>query len=211
MKLYDCARAPNPRRVRWFMAEKGIEDVEIEVLSIMGGDHKSPEYRAKVGVSQMPALELDDGTVITESVAICRYLESVYPEPNLFGRDAKETAIIEMWLRRTEMMVATPIMQGVRHSHPGMAALEAQIPEVAAYNLDGARRSLKMLDRRLAESPFIAADRVTIADVVAVTNLDFGRMIKWRPDPELAHVNRWFEAMRERPAAKAGMGAANAA
>jgi glutathione S-transferase len=211
MKLYDCARAPNPRRVRWFMAEKGIEDVEIEVLSIMGGDHKSPEYRAKVGVSQMPALELDDGTVITESVAICRYLESVYPEPNLFGRDAKETAIIEMWLRRTEMMVATPIMQGVRHSHPGMAALEAQIPEVAAYNLDGARRSLKMLDRRLAESPFIAADRVTIADVVAVTSLDFGRMIKWRPDPELAHVNRWFEAMRERPAAKAGMGAANAA
>jgi glutathione S-transferase len=211
MKLYDCARAPNPRRVRWFMAEKGIEDVEIEVLSIMGGDHKSPEYRAKVGVSQMPALELDDGTVITESVAICRYLESVYPEPNLFGRDAKETAIIEMWLRRTEMMVATPIMQGVRHSHPGMAALEAQIPEVAAYNLDGARRSLKMLDRRLAESPFIAADRVTIADVVAVTSLDFGRMIKWRPDPELAHVNRWFDAMRERPAAQAGMGAANAA
>ena len=96
MKLYDCARAPNPRRVRWFMAEKGIDDVEIEVLSIMGGDHKSPEYRAKVGVPQMPALELDDGTVITESVAICRYLESVYPEPNMFGRDAKETAIIEV-------------------------------------------------------------------------------------------------------------------
>lgn len=205
MKLYDCARAPNPRRVRWFMAEKGIEDIEIVVLSIMGGDHKSPEYRAKAGVSQMPALELDDGTVITESVAICRYLESVYPEPNMFGRDAKETAIIEMWLRRVEMMVATPIMQGVRHSHPGMAALEAQIPEVAAYNLEGAKRSLKMLDRRLAESAFIAADRVTIADVVAVTSLDFGRMIRWRPDPELTHVNRWFDAMRERPAAKAGM------
>ena len=211
MKLYDCARAPNPRRVRWFMAEKGIDDVEIVVLSIMSGDHKSPEYRAKVGVSQMPALELDDGTVITESVAICRYLESVYPEPNMFGRDAKETAIIEMWLRRTEMMVATPIMQGVRHSHPGMASLEAQIPEVAAYNLVGAKRSLKMLDRRLAESAFIATDRVTIADVVAVTSLDFGRMIKWRPDPELAHVNRWFDAMRERPAAKAGMEAVSAA
>lgn len=211
MKLYDCLRAPNPRRVRWFMAEKGIDDVEVVTLSIMSGEHKSPEYRAKVGISHMPALELDDGTVITESVAICRYLESVYPEPNLFGRDPKETAIIEMWLRRVEMMVANPIMQGVRHSHPGMAALEPQVPEVAAYNLAGAGRSLKMLDRQLADSAFIAADRVTIADVVAVTSLDFGRMIKWRPDPELAHVNRWFDAMRERPAAQAGMGTASAA
>lgn len=207
MKLYDCLRAPNPRRVRWFMAEKGITDIEVVTLSIMGGEHRSDEYRAKAGIAHMPALELDDGTVITESVAICRYLESLYPEPNMFGRDARETAIIEMWLRRTEMMVATPIMQGVRHSHPGMAALEAQIPEVAAYNLDGAGRSLKMLDRRLAESAFIAADRVTIADVVAVASLDFGRMIKWRPDPELAHVNRWLAAMLERPAAKAGMAA----
>lgn len=205
MKLYDCLRAPNPRRVRWFMAEKGIDDVEIVVLSIMGGDHRKPEYRDKVGIAHMPALELDDGTVITESVAICRYLESVYPEPNMFGRDPRETAIIEMWLRRTEMMVATPIMQGVRHSHPGMAALEAQIPEVAAYNLDGAKRSLKVLDRRLADSRFIATDRVTIADVVAVASIDFGRMIKWRPDPELANVNRWLEAMLARPAAQAGM------
>ena len=207
MKLYDCLRAPNPRRVRWFMAEKGIEDVEIVTLSIMGGDHRQPGYREKAGLPQMPALEIDDETTITESVAICRYLESVYPEPNMFGRDAKETAVIEMWLRRVEMMVATPIMQGVRHSHPGMAALEAQVPEVAAYNLEAAKRGLKMLDRRLAESAFIAADRVTIADVVAATSIDFGRMIRWRPDPELAHVNRWFDAMLARPAAKAGMAA----
>jgi len=187
------------------MAEKGIDDVEIITLSIMGGEHRSPEYRGKAGLAHMPALELDDGTVITESVAICRYLESVYPEPNLFGRDAKETAIIEMWLRRTEMMVATPMMQGVRHSHPGMAALEAQVPEVAAYNLESVRKSLKVLDDRLAASPFIAADRLTIVDVVAVTSLDFGRMIKWRPDPALVHVNRWFDAMLARPAAAAGM------
>ena len=207
MKLYDCLRAPNPRRVRWFMAEKGIDDVEIVTLSIMGGDHRQPGYREKAGLPQMPALEIDDTTTITESVAICRYLESVYPEPNMFGRDAREAAVIEMWLRRVEMMVATPIMQGVRHSHPGMAALEAQIPEVAAYNLEAARRGLKMLDRRLAESPFIAADRVTIADVVAVTSIDFGRMIKWRPDAELVHVNRWLDAMLARPAAQAGMAA----
>ena len=211
MKLYDTPLAPNPRRVRWVMAEKGIDDVEVVTLNLFEGQHKTPEYLRKAGLANVPMMELDDGTCVTESVAICRYLESVYPEPNLFGRDAKETAVIEMWLRRAEMMIATPIMQGVRHSHPGMAALEAQIPEVAAYNLEGAKRSLKMLDRRLAESAFIAADRVTIADVVAVTSLDFGRMIRWRPDPELTHVNRWFDAMRERPAAKAGMAAPTAA
>jgi glutathione S-transferase len=187
------------------LAEKGIDDIEIVTLSIMSGEHRSPEYRGKAGLAHMPALELDDGAVITESVAICRYLESVYPEPNMFGRDAKEAAIIEMWLRRTEMMVATPIMQGVRHSHPGMAALEAQVPEVAAYNLESVRKSLKVLDERLAESAFIAADRITIVDVVAVTSLDFGRMIKWRPDPERVNVNRWLDAMLARPAAAAGM------
>ena len=205
MKLYDCARAPNPRRVRWFMAEKGIEDVEVVVLSIMAGEHKSPDYRAKVGVSHMPALELDDGTVITESVAICRYLESCYPEPNMFGRDPKETAVIEMWQRRAEMMIVTPLALAVRHTHPRMAALEAQVPEVGENNLVGARRALKMLDRRLAESQFIATDRVTITDVVTVTGVDFGRMIDFRPDQELVHVNRWLAAMLARPAAKAGM------
>lgn len=211
MKLYDCLRAPNPRRVRWFMAEKGIDDVEIITLSIMSGEHKSPEYKAKVGISHMPALELDDGTVITESVAICRYLESVYPEPNLFGRDAKEMAIIEMWQRRTEMMIVTPIALGVRHTNPRMAALEAQVPEVGENNLVGARRALKMLDRRLAESEFIGGDRVTIADIVTVTGVDFGRMIDFKPDAELVHVHRWLSAMLARPAAAAGMPAAKPA
>lgn len=205
MKLYDCLRAPNPRRVRWFLAEKGIHDIEIVTLSIMKGEHKSPEYRAKVGVSHMPALELDDGTVITESVAICRYLESVYPEPNMFGRDAKETALIEMWQRRTEMMIVTPLALAVRHTNPNMAALEAQVPEVGENNLTGARRGLAFLDKRLSESEFVGGDRVTIADIVTVTGVDFGRMIDFRPDAELVHVNRWLSAMLSRPAAAAGM------
>src|ERR1700761_495632 len=108
MKLYDSRRAPNPRRVRWFMAEKGITDIEVIQLDILKGEHKTPDYLAKVGLPVTPALELDDGTVITESVAICRYLESIYPEPNLFGRDPKEIALIEMWTRRAEMLLATP-------------------------------------------------------------------------------------------------------
>ncbi|MDO9586370.1 MAG: glutathione S-transferase [Brevundimonas sp.] len=205
MKLYTSNRAPNPRRVRWVMAEKGIEDVELVEVDIMVGEHKTPEYRARVGVPHVPALELDDGTTVSESVAIGRYLEALYPEPNLFGRDAREQAVIEMWTRRCEFYLANPIMLSVRHSHPALAALEAtQMPQLADYNRVAAEKFMKTLDRRLAEHEFIAADRFTIADIVAVVGLDFARLIKYRPPEELTHLARWLEACRARPAAKAG-------
>ncbi len=211
MKLYDTPLAPNPRRVRWFMAEKGIEDLEVVTLNLIKGEHKTPDYLAKAGMANVPALELDDGTTITESIAICRYLESRYPEPNLFGRTPQETAVIEMWLRRAEMMVATPLMLGVRHTHPALAALEKQNPAIADYNKEAGLRALKVLDRRLAESEWLAADRLTIADIVGFVGLDFGRMIKLSAPPELTNVGRWAEAMRSRPAATAGMPAPQAA
>ncbi|HEX3363452.1 glutathione S-transferase family protein [Phenylobacterium sp.] len=203
MKLYDAPVAPNPRRVRWVMAEKGIADVEVIPVSIPDGEHKTAGYLAKAGLPQLPMLEMDDGTTITESLAICRYLESLYPEPNLFGRDPKETAIIEMWTRRAEMLIATPFMLGVRLSHPGFAALEAPAPEVGAWNQQAGLKALKVLDRRLGESAFIAADRLTIADIVAAIGIDFARIVRLRPPEELTHLNRWLTAMRERPGAKA--------
>jgi len=212
MKLYDSLRAPNPRRVRWFLAEKGVEDqVEIIDVSIFGGEHRQPEYLAKAGLANVPMLEMDDGTAITESVAICRYLESVFPEPNLFGVDAREIAIIEMWTRRAEMMLATPLMMTVRHSHPALAALEKQIPEIAESNRAGATRALKVFDRRLAESAYIAADRVTIADILVATSIDFSRMAKFVVPDEMEHVKHWYEGMLARPAAKAGTVARDAA
>lgn len=205
MKLYTSHRAPNPRRVRWVMAEKGIQDVEVIEVDILTGEHKTPEYRARVGVPHVPALELDDGTTISESVAICRYLEALYPEPNLFGLDAREQAVIEMWTRRCEFYLANPIMLTVRHSHPALAALEAvQIPQLAEYNRVAAEKFMKTLDRRLADHEFLAADRFTIADVVAVVGLDFARLIKYRPPEELTHLARWLEAGRARPGAAAG-------
>ena len=204
MKLYDSYRAPNPRRVRWFMAEKGIDDIEVVNLNVFAGEHRTPEYLAKAGMANVPALEMDDGTTITESVAICRYLESLYPEPNLFGRDAKETAIIEMWSRRTEMLLANPLMLTVRHSHPALAALEKQIPEIADSNRRTAERALKVFERRLAESEFIAAERVTMADVLAGTAIDFSRMAKFSIPDEFTNVKRWYDGMMERPAARAG-------
>jgi glutathione S-transferase len=205
MKVYDTPLAPNPRRVRWFMAEKEITDVEVITLNLMEGQHKTPDYLAKAGLANVPMLEMDDGTCITESIAICRYLESRYPEPNLFGRTPEETAVIEMWLRRAEMLVATPVMIGVRHTHPAMAALEQQVPAVGEHNIESGTRALKVLDRRLADHEWLAADRLTIADIVAFIGIDFGRMIKFRPPEALTHVCRWADAMRQRPAAKAGM------
>lgn len=205
MKLYDTPLAPNPRRVRWFMAEKGVDDIEVVTVNLFEAQHKTPEYLAKAGLPNVPMLEMDDGTCVTESVAICRYLEAQYPEPNLFGRTPEEAAMIEMWLRRVEMMLATPLMIGVRHTHPAMGALEAQVPVIGEHNLAGATRALKVLDRQLAGRDWIAADRLTIVDIVAFVGLDFGRMIKFRVPDDLTHVARWADAMRARPAAAAGM------
>ena len=142
-----------------------------------------PAYRAKFGVPHVPALELDDGTCLTESIAICRYLEALHPEPNLFGRDPKEQAIIEMWMRRCEMYLANPMMLNVRFTHPALAALEAPQPQVAEYNRLGAERFMKTLDRHLAEHEFIAADRFTIADIV------LGHCLHWAERYE-RHVSK---------------------
>ncbi|MGH6957016.1 MAG: glutathione S-transferase family protein [Caulobacteraceae bacterium] len=204
MKLYDSRRAPNPRRVRWVMAEKGITDIEVIDVDLLAGAHKTPEYIARAGLAQAPALTMDDGTTITESLAICRYLESLYPEPNLFGRNPKETAVIEMWTRRVEMMAATPLMLAVRHGHPALAVLEKQVPEVGESNRAQGERALKLFDRQLGESPFIAADRVTIADGVLLIGLDFARMVRFAAPPELTNLARWQGAMRERASASAG-------
>ncbi|MEO7027744.1 MAG: glutathione S-transferase [Caulobacteraceae bacterium] len=205
MKLYDSRRAPNPRRVRWFMAEKGIDDIEIVDVDLFGGAHKTPEYLARAGLPNVPALTTDEGETFTESIAICRYLEAMRPEPNLFGRDADEIAWIEMWTRRAEMLAATPLMMAVRHGHPALAALETQDAAFAERSRGQAERALKVFDERLADSPWLAADRVTIADGVLFIGIDFARMVKFRVPEALTNVTRWLAAMRERPSAEAGV------
>jgi glutathione S-transferase len=204
MQLYDSRLAPNPRRVRWFMVEKGIDDIEVVDVDLMKGAHRTPEYIERAGIAQAPALTMDDGDTITESLAICRYLESLYPAPNLFGRDAKETAVIEMWTRRAEILAALPLMLAVRHGHPALAALETQVPEVAANNRAQGERSLSLFNRRLEESEWIGADRVTIADGVLYIGMEFARLVRFGVPEELANLTRWQAAMRSRASAAAG-------
>jgi glutathione S-transferase len=204
MKLYDSRLAPNPRRVRWLMAEKGIDDIEIVETDLLAGAHKTPDFLKTVGFANVPALTLDDGTTITESLAICRYLEALHPEPNLFGRDAREAAVIEMWTRRAEMLAATPLMLAVRHGHPALAALETQVATIGEHNRATAEKSLAFFDERLNHTKFIGADRVTMADGVLFVAMEFARLIRFRIPEALEHLTAWQSAMRERASASAG-------
>ena len=204
MHLYTSNRAPNPRRVRWFLAEKGVEDMPMTDIDLLQRAHRDPAYVARAGLPNVPALTLDDSTTITESLAICRYLESCYPEPNLFGRDPKEQAVFEMWTRRAEMMAASNLMMAVRHGHPALAVLEVQNPDIAATSTKVAQRTLVFFDKRLAESEWLAGSRISMADGVLYTGLEFARMVKFKIDDTLSHVLRWQVAMRARPSAGVG-------
>lgn len=204
MKLYTTRFAPNPRRVAWVLAEKGVEDIEQVEVNLLAGEHRQPDYRDRFTFGHLPGLELDDGTCITETLAIARYLETVYPEPNLFGTSAVEQALIEMWTRRAEIYLANPMMMFVRMSHPALSALEAPQPEVGAYNKVNAEKFMKALDRHLASYEYLAG-RFSIADIVAAVGIDFGRLVKYRPPAELEHLNRWLAACLARPAAQAGL------
>lgn len=203
MKLYSASYAPNPRRVTMFIAEKGITDIEIVMLDLQKGEHRTPEFKAKSPLSQIPTLELDDGRTLTESRAICTYLEAVYPDPPLMGRDAYERGEVEMWDRRVELMISMPIMLWMRHGAPVMARLEKnQNAAVAEANQQTAMRMVKWFDEQLAHREFFAGDRLTIADLTALAGIDFAKMARWRPDESTPHLKRWRDMMAERPAGK---------
>jgi len=173
MKLYDNPAANSPRKVRIFLVEKNIADIEIIKIDLMQGEHKTPEYKAIAPNSRIPALQLDDGTVIMESTAICRYLESLYPEPNLFGESPMEIASIEMWQCRVYNELMIPLAMGFRHLHPAMAGMENQNAEYGESQKKIAMKSLKYFNGVLAESQFVAGDRYTFADIQMITTTDF--------------------------------------
>lgn len=203
MKLYSAPYAPNPRRVTMFLAEKGVTDIEIINVNLQSGEHRQDEFREMSPLAQVPTLQLDDGRTLTESRAICTYLESVYPEPNLMGHDGYERGFIEMWDRRAELMFTLPLMMWVRHLSPVLAAVEKnQNAEIGAYNQATAMKLAKFFDQRLAESEFLAGDRLTIADVTALAGMDFAKMMKWRPGDDLPNLRRWRLALAERPCGK---------
>ncbi len=202
MKIYDSKTAPNPRRVRIFLAEKGIQ-VPYEELDIVSGANRSPEFRKKNPLGTLPVLELDDGTCISESIAICRYFEELQPEPPLFGTDARSKAIVEMWQRRMEFEIFIPIAQVFRNTHPFFQGRIPQVPEFGETCRKAALKNLEWLDSVLGDREFIAGDRFTVADITALCGIDFGRVSDIRIQPEQKNLSRWYAAVSQRPSARA--------
>jgi glutathione S-transferase len=203
MKLYDSKMAPNPRRTRIFLAEKGIS-VPTEQVDMMKMEHKTPEYTAINPLQRMPALVLDDGTTITESIAICRYFEALQPDPPLFGTGAKEISVVEMWNRRCEINFFSNVAAVFRHLHPAMKELE--VPQVPAYAEAMRPRAiwfLELLDKELAAREFIAGANFSVADITTLCAVDFMKPSRIAMPENLANVKRWHAAVSARPSAKA--------
>ncbi|HLP68772.1 MAG TPA: glutathione S-transferase [Rhizobium sp.] len=201
MKLYDGGRAPNPRRVTVFLKEKGIavETVPVDMNTL---GHKAPELTAKNPLQRLPILELDDGTVLCESVAICRYFEELQPDPPLFGIDAKDRAIVEMWNRRAELIYFAAVAAAFRHIHPAMVSWEVpQVPEWGEVNKPKAIEFLRFLNEELAGRPFVAGSRYTIADITAMIAFDFMKPARITCPDEFTHVWRWYREVVSRPSA----------
>ncbi len=205
MKLYTFPGAPNPRRVHIYLAEKGLE-IPFERVDIMKRENRRPEFMAKVNpLGGLPVLELDDGTHLAESVAICRYLEALHPEPPLFGRSAREQGMIEMWLRRLELYGMVPVGMVWIHGSPlTKAVVKRQIPEVADQYRQAVAQHYAFLDRELATREFIAGASFSMADILALCTIDFAAQLNGLPiPPDHAHLGRWHRSVSARPSASA--------
>lgn len=201
MKLYASARPPNPRRVLMFLAEKRIADIEIVDVDLATMAHRHPDFLARNPFARIPVLELDDGRYLSESRAICRYLEALHPEPNLMGRDPFEAAFIEEADRRAEFSLLLTIANAVRHAHPGLAALEQpQFPDFGRSQLSKLRGCCEWFEQTLARQPFLAGERYSIADITAYCALEFARgLLKFRLDEQgMVHMQRWRDAIAAR-------------
>ena len=203
MRLFDGGRAPNPRRTRIFIAEKAIE-VPLEPVDMGRLEHRSETIASRNPLQRLPVLELDDGTVITESIAICRYFEALHPEPPLFGTTPIEIATIEMWNRRIELGLYASVAAAFRHTHPAMA--EWEVPQVPAWgeaNRDKAIEFLCLFDAHLAEHRFAAGDAFSVADITGVVAVDFMKPAKIALPADLTHVARWYGEVSARPSMSA--------
>ena len=202
MRLYTSGRAPNPRRVSLFLAEKNYAIADVVDIDMAKKEHKGADFTRLNPFQRMPVLLLDDGSVISESVTICRYIEeALAPEPNLLGRDAKERAIIDMWNRRVELNLLLQVASVFRHLHPSMAELET--PQIAAWgeaNRPKVLESCAIIDQHLAHNACLAGERFSIADITAFVALDFLRVMAMKPYETMAHLNRWRNDMAARPA-----------
>ena len=199
MKIYSSPVAPSPRKVLIFIAEKGINDVQIENLDLGKLEHKTPEYKKIAPNSRVPALELDSGEVILETTAICRYLECIHPEPNLFGSSPMEIAQIEMWYSRVSFELMMPLMHGFRHTHPHMSQMENQNNEFGIAQRELAVKSLKHYEDLITDKDYISCNRFTYADIQMVTSLQFLVRLNKIEITDYPNLNSYINNIAKRP------------
>lgn len=203
MLFHDFERAPNPRRVRIYLAEKDIE-VPTRQVDMLGGEQRQPPYLEKNPTGGIPILELEDGTVIAESIAICRYFEALHPDPPLFGSNPEEIAIIDMWLRRIELNIMMTVGMVWVHGHELTAGLVNQVREIVEPSKARAYLGYKIFNDQLAKNEFIAGDTYSVADAVALATFDFATELVGVPLKDShTHIKRWHETVSSRPSAKA--------
>ncbi len=205
MKFYDSL-GPNPRLVRLFAAEKGIELPKVQ-LDLLAGENRRPPYTDKNPGGQMPALELDDGTFLAETVVLCEYLEELHPKPALVGTTPVERAVTRMWTRRVELWITEPLTAGFRYGE-GLAMFKDRmrtIPQAADDLKAMAREGIEKLDRLIAGRDFIARDQISLADIVLYAFLDFATGVGQPLDPKNKNVAAWFARMSARPSAEASL------
>ena len=203
MKILETRTAPNPRRVRIFLAEKGLT-VPYEEVTFNKETLQSPEFTRLNPFQRVPLLVLDDGTSISETVAICRYFEAQHPEPPLFGRAPRDIGVIEMWNRRAELGLMLPVAQAFRHLHPAMAAFEVpQVPAWGEANKPKAIETLQIIDDALGQTRFVAGDDYSIADITTLVAIDFMRPARIQRPDTMANIARWYGEMQQRPSTKA--------
>jgi glutathione S-transferase len=203
MLLYHDPRAPNPRRVRIFLAEKHVAYDTIEVL-ISAAANQTPEFKRKNPLALLPVLELPDGRVLRESMAICRYLEELHPEPNLFGTDAWERAMIEQWNRHAELELLIPISQVFRNTNKFWVGRIKQAPDFGEIMRELVAGRFDWLEGELGQRPYLAGQRFTVADITALCAIDFGKVASIRIDPAThPHLAAWHARVSDRPSTKA--------
>ena len=203
MKLYDFSGAPNPRRVKIFAHEKEI-DLELVNCDMLKREHKTPEFLKKSPSGKIPVLELEDGRCISESIAICRYLESIVPEPNLFGEDSFEMSYVESRNRHIEFELWTQIgISWVNGPIVGSMDLFEQIPDAKKASDANVVAYYKRLDREFVSSEYVAGNRYTVADITLLSAIDFASsMVDLKPSESLKNLNRWHEQINSRPSSK---------
>jgi len=202
MKIFEEKIAPNARRVRMFLAEKGVENVEFVQVDLKRGDNVSAEFKQKNPLAKVPVMELDDGSYLSESVAICRYFEAEKSQPALMGQTPMQQANIEMWQRRSEIYFMNLIGMGFQHCSGYFADRMTPVPEWGQECVKEAAKFMPILNDHLAKNEFIGGEEFSIADITAFVSIDFARVIKLRMGEEFTHLKRWYDLVNSRASAR---------